>query len=56
MIAEVALIVWACLAAISAVADMTLAFRALSGRVNGLWEIRLGGLGFSGLAAISFPG
>jgi len=24
--------------------------------VNGLWEIRLGGLGFSGLAAISFPG
>jgi hypothetical protein len=24
--------------------------------VNGLWEIQLSGLGFSGLAAISFPG
>jgi hypothetical protein len=24
--------------------------------VNGLWEIRLGGLGLSGLAATSFPG
>jgi hypothetical protein len=25
-------------------------------RVNGHWEIRLGGLVFSGLAATSFPG